>query len=205
VSDVPDIHLSSSKDYRLTMIDLAVFLMLLATTALLAWLYAASYVKEAEASRLLRHYEAKAPLPGTIASGESVLAETRAAQGVYVVRRLLAGLIVVIALCSSIIVIEGFRLNSASSSKWTAVPELPSTALRWFSSTAILFIVIAVVVMGILMSMQQFHIWMKDQQRDRHTKLSISATGVTIATPLVGLAVLAMSLGFLFLFVRFVY
>lgn len=71
---------------------------------------------------------------------------------------------------------------------------------QYISSIIIFFVVILIVLMGLFLSYLQFR-----RAADTNTKLEIGTVGIKIDTGVIGLAILTLSLSFLFLYLKYVY
>ncbi|MEM6667419.1 MAG: hypothetical protein AAF638_13560 [Pseudomonadota bacterium] len=79
---------------------------------------------------------------------------------------------------------------------------------RWqlFSSRLIFVLVIAIVIAGLYFSWMQFHHGLKTGDLDKETSLEASvASGIKVSSPVLGVIILALSLGFFYLYLLHVY
>jgi hypothetical protein len=81
--------------------------------------------------------------------------------------------------------------------------------LSWqlIETRVIFFMVIAIVIVGLLLSYLQFYYDVKKKEAapGAVSDFEVSATGIKISSSVIGLIILAMSLAFFFLYLKFVY
>lgn len=82
-----------------------------------------------------------------------------------------------------------------------------SEAIRWQMTTAriVFTLVILIVASGVAFCWAQF--WLSRRTTDSHSvaDVELSATGVKVSSPVLGVVVLALSLAFFYLYLQFVY
>jgi len=188
------------------MMDLIAFSLLLVVIFFLA-----AFAMQRNDLRLSAH-ERPAPAPSSCEGGAAPATPTGTATEEWRTVALLMSRPIALLIVLWVVTSEFVALASKSDpNPWTAgMAELGSASLRWYSSIVILCLVVAVVVIGIYMSMHQFESSIQEQRLllgknpAPLTNLSISAKGITIVTPATGIVILVISIVFLGLFVKFV-
>ena len=86
--------------------------------------------------------------------------------------------------------------------------EHRSKVFEWqlFSSKLLFIIVIVLVFAGIYFAAVQFYAGLKEKkEKSEATKLSLSSSGIEVSSPVIGLIILTLSLGFFYLYLVYVF